>query len=61
MRDRLTHIDNLDQFYHFSGPLVCSEQLTGIVSWGVGCGEGGFPWVNTEVAFHREWISKTMG
>jgi len=43
------------------GPLVCSEQLTGIVSWGVGCGEGGFPWVNTEVAFHREWISKTMG
>ena len=53
--------NNLDQFYHFSGPLVCSEQLTGIVSWGVGCGEGGFPWVNTEVAFHREWISKTMG
>jgi len=43
------------------GPLVCSGQLTGVVSWGIGCGEGGYPWVNTEVAFHKEWIQKTMG
>merc|ERR1712098_716644 len=42
------------------GPLVCADQLTGIVSWGIGCGEGSYPWVNTEVAYHKEWILKTM-
>jgi len=42
------------------GPLVCADQLTGVVSWGIGCGEGSYPWVNTEVAFHKEWILETM-
>ena len=45
---------------YYRGPLVCADQLTGVVSWGIGCGEGSYPWVNTEVAFHKEWILKTM-
>jgi len=42
------------------GPLVCNGELTGVVSWGVGCGEGDFPWVNTDVVFHKQWIEETM-
>jgi len=42
------------------GPLVCGDQLAGVVSWGVGCGEQGFPWINTMVSFHRQWILDTM-
>ncbi|CAH1373501.1 unnamed protein product [Tenebrio molitor] len=38
------------------GPLVCSDSLTGIVSYGIGCGEQYFPGVYTEVAKYIDWI-----
>ncbi|XP_050092154.1 phenoloxidase-activating factor 2-like [Anopheles aquasalis] len=48
-------------------PLVCSipskQQLyyqTGIVSWGIGCGEEGIPGVYTNVALFRSWIDQQM-
>jgi len=40
------------------GPLVCGDLLTGVVSWGVGCGEDHLPWVNTQVSVHRGWIKE---
>ena len=51
--ENLSKIVHFNQIFHSRRPLVCSEQLTGIVSWVIGCGEGGFPWVNTEVAYIR--------
>lgn len=44
-------------------PLVCPISMTtdryyqsGIVSWGVGCGQSGVPGVYTNVALYRNWI-----
>jgi len=41
------------------GPLVCGGKLAGVVSWGIGC--GGYPWVNTDIVTHIQWIMETMG
>ncbi|XP_049301255.1 trypsin 3A1-like [Anopheles funestus] len=42
------------------GPLVCDGQLTGVVSWGKGCAEPGFPGVYAKVSTAFEWIERTL-
>ena len=48
------------------GPLVCplgplgSPVLTGVTSWGQGCGRPDKPGVYTEVAHFLDWIMQTM-
>ena len=48
------------------GPLVCplaedgSLVLTGVTSWGQGCGRPNKPGVYTEVAYFMDWIRDTM-
>ncbi|BFG02060.1 trypsin I-P1 [Drosophila madeirensis] len=41
------------------GPLICDGQLAGIISWGVGCADPGFPGVYTNVSHFVDWI-RTM-
>lgn len=38
------------------GPLTISGKLAGIVSWRVGCDQGNYPGVFTEIAHYRDWI-----
>uniref|UniRef100_A0A182PCF8 trypsin n=1 Tax=Anopheles epiroticus TaxID=199890 RepID=A0A182PCF8_9DIPT len=42
------------------GPLVCDGQLTGVVSWGKGCAEPGYPGVYAKVSTAYEWIEQTL-
>jgi secreted trypsin-like serine protease len=39
-------------------PLICNNLLTGITSWGYGCGEPIYPGVYTSLSYYLEWISK---
>ncbi|KFB35722.1 AGAP009966-PA-like protein [Anopheles sinensis] len=42
------------------GPLVCGGQLTGVVSWGKGCAEPGYPGVYAKVSEAHDWIEQTL-
>ena len=46
------------------GPLICEVDghavLTGIVSWGEGCGLEGYPGVYGEVWDYKEWIQNKI-
>jgi len=42
------------------GPFVCGEDVSGIVSWGVGCARPGYPGVYTQTSYFVDWIMETM-
>lgn len=46
------------------GPLICEKdgkaEITGIVSWGIGCGDPGLPGVYGETFSYLTWITETM-
>uniref|UniRef100_A0A023ELG5 trypsin n=1 Tax=Aedes albopictus TaxID=7160 RepID=A0A023ELG5_AEDAL len=43
------------------GPMICTGSLTGVVSWGEGCGTAGKPGVYTSVRELRPWIYAYTG
>ncbi|XP_068081584.1 trypsin eta [Anabrus simplex] len=42
------------------GPLVCGNQLTGVVSWSGDCSTGSYPAVYADVAYYSDWIRETL-
>jgi len=42
------------------GPLNCGDGLSGIVSWGYGCAEPGYPGVYTQTSYFIDWINSHM-
>ncbi|KAK1741499.1 trypsin-like serine protease [Skeletonema marinoi] len=41
------------------GPIVIASQNVGITSWGVGCGQKGYPDYYTRVSSYIDWIEET--
>ncbi|XP_067411411.1 trypsin II-P29-like [Emydura macquarii macquarii] len=42
------------------GPVVCDGELTGVVSWGIGCAEKNHPGVYTTVCNYKAWIAEVI-
>jgi len=42
------------------GPFMCGSGLDGIVSWGYGCAQPGFPGVYTQTSYFVSWINANM-
>merc|ERR1712058_90803 len=42
------------------GPFMCGSGLDGIVSWGYGCAQPGFPGVYTQTSYFVSWINSHM-
>merc|ERR1712189_154770 len=38
------------------GPFMCGSQLSGVVSWGYGCAEPGYPGVYTQTSYFISWL-----
>ncbi|XP_050078335.1 trypsin-7-like [Anopheles maculipalpis] len=43
------------------GPLVADGKLVGVVSWGAGCAQAGYPGVYSRVASVRDWVRENSG
>lgn len=39
------------------GPFMCGNQLSGVVSWGYGCAEAGYPGVYTQTSYFVSWVN----
>ena len=46
--------------YDDGGPVVCNNELQGLVSWGAGCGRRDAPGVYTKVCYFIEWIKDVI-
>ncbi|KAM4015310.1 trypsin-like [Anomaloglossus baeobatrachus] len=42
------------------GPLICNGELYGVVSWGQGCAQTGYPGVYTKVCIYFDWIKSVI-
>merc|ERR1712095_27618 len=42
------------------GPFMCGSQLSGVVSWGYGCAEAGYPGVYTQTSYFISWLNSHM-
>merc|ERR1711892_725609 len=42
------------------GPFMCGMQLSGVVSWGYGCAEAGYPGVYTQTSYFIDWINANL-